>query len=284
MLPSLAIDAHHHLWRYIPAEFGWIGDSMVRLRQDFLVPQLDSEAATNGISHTIAVQARPSLAENDFLLASAAQSSYIAGVVGWLPLCDDHLAKLLEPYAAEPFFLGIREMVQAEAAGYLDQRAFDRGLRELTTRDLSFDLLLRHDQLPEATRMVDRHPAQRFVLNHAAKPNIKAAEFEPWAADLREFAQRDNVICKLSGLVTEADWQAWTLHDLRPYLDLCVDAFGPARLMAGSDWPVCLVAAESSRWWATLDEYCSNFTTTERQHIFAQTAQEFYRLTRSTVT
>jgi L-fuconolactonase len=283
VLPSFTIDAHHHLWRYTPAEFGWIDDSMARLRQDFLSPQLDDEVAASGISQTVAVQARPSLEENDFLLASAAQSAHVAGVVGWAPLCDDHLTELLEPYTDEPVFVGIREMVQAEAAGYLDQPAFDRGLRELTVRDLSYDLLLRRNQLPEATRLVSRHPAQRFVLDHAAKPNIQGVEFEPWASDVRDLAQRDNVTCKISGLITEADWAAWTLDDLRPYLDLCVDAFGPARLMAGSDWPVYLVAAESSRWWATLDEYFSNFTTAERDHIFARTAQDFYRLNRGAV-
>ena len=256
---------------------------MARLRQDFLVPELDKETTANGIHHTIVVQARPSVAENVFLLDAAAQSARIAGVVGWLPLCHSDLPELLDRLAGERVFLGLRDMAQSEAPGYLEQSAIGRGLKEITARNLSFDLLLREDQLLEAARLVDRHPAQRFVLDHAGKPNIRAAELEPWATDLRALAKRDNVTCKLSGLVTEADWDTWTVQDLLPFLDLCVEAFGPGRLMAGSDWPVCLVASEASRWWAVLDEYFKNFTTAERESIFARTAQDFYQLSRSTV-
>jgi L-fuconolactonase len=278
VLPAHTVDAHLHLWRYNAEEFGWIGDDMGSLRRNYLAADATAVAKADGIARIIAVQARPSLQENDFLLSAADACERIAGVVGWIDLKSDDVAETVARYAAHPRFVGVREMVQSEAAGYLDAPSFDRGMHELTARSLAFDLLLRANQLAEATHLVDRHPQQRFVLDHAAKPQIRERRLEPWATEIRELAQRPNVACKLSGLVTEAPWQNWSAEDLQPYLDTCVEAFTPARLMAGSDWPVCLVATETKRWWHTLDAYFSAFSSVERDCIFSDTARSFYRL------
>lgn len=272
------IDAHHHLWQYRPEEFGWIDDAMADLRRDFLVADLESVLRLSKINATVAVQARQTLEETRWLLACADRTRAIAGVVGWAPLLSQDLSSSLDQFADQGRLVGLREIVQAEAEGYLDQPALDRGIAELTRRDLAYDLLLRQDQLGEAIRFVDRHPQQRFVLDHAAKPRIAAAELEPWRTNILDLARRENVSCKLSGLTTEASWPQWTLHSLRPYLDICVDAFGPGRLMAGSDWPVCLVATTYSRWWSTLFEYLAPFSSNDRDSILGGTATGFYNL------
>lgn len=278
VLPSPCIDAHQHFWHYTAEEFDWLDEPMAQLRRDFLPEQLEDVAAACGVSSSIAVQARPTLEENDFLLGCAERSSVIAGVVGWIPLRDADVSSLLDRYAARPTFCGVREMFQAEPAGCMEGGDLDRGLREITVRNLSFDLLLRRDQLPEATQLVDRHPLQRFILDHAAKPAIRNGEREPWESHLRELAQRPNVSCKISGFVTEANWESWTLAKIRPYLDVCVEAFGPSRLLAGSDWPVCLVAADYKRWWSTLEQHFAAFSSAEREQVFAGTAIREYRL------
>ncbi|GAC1362664.1 MAG: amidohydrolase family protein [Acidobacteriaceae bacterium] len=272
------IDAHHHLWRYTPEEFGWIDESMAPLRRDFSIADLQSAMHTASIDGAIAVQARQSLAETHSLLDLAETSSAICGVVGWAPLLAPGLASALDQLSGRARLVGLREIVQAEPEGFLDQPAFDRGIAELTRRDLAYDLLLRHGQLEEATRFVDRHPHQRFVLDHAAKPPIAAARLEPWRTHIRSLAQRQNVFCKLSGLATEAIWSLWTLDHLRPYLDVCVDAFGPSRLMAGSDWPVSLLASSYSNWWSTLAAYLAPFTASEQERIMGGTAIAFYRI------
>jgi L-fuconolactonase len=171
--------------------------------------------------------------------------------------------------------------VQAEPDGFLEAATFNRGIASLTARSLAYDLLIYERQLSEAIRFVDRHPQQRFILNHAAKPCIAAGELEPWASRLRELAQRPNVFCKLSGLTTEANWNTWTLDTLRPYLDSCVEAFGPGRLLAGSDWPVCLLATSYQQWWSTLHEYFLPFAEDEQRQIFGTNATRIYRLSSS---
>ena len=251
---------------------------MQDLRRDFLASDLETEMRKAGIDSAVAVQARRTLTETQWLLDCADATSSICGVVGWAPLLSDDLSSALESFAGRPKLVGLREIVQAEPDGYLDQPGFDRGLAELTRRHLAYDLLLRERQLPEAIRLVDRHPRQTFVLDHAAKPRIADAQLEPWRTQILDLGRRINVACKLSGLVTEADWSRWTLADLRPYLDTCVEAFGPARLMAGSDWPVCLVATTYPNWWNTLSEYFAPFSESERESIVSGAAMRFYKL------
>lgn len=280
-LPHLAsplVDAHHHLWRYTTAEFDWIDDSISALRRDFLPADLQAEMQIAQIDGAVAVQARRSSAETRFLLDCAANTNSIWGVVGWLPLTSPSLAGLLDDLAANPLFCGLREITQGQPHAF-DALGFDDGIRALTAHDLSYDILIFAGQLPEAIAFVDRHPHQRFILDHAAKPSIRNQELEPWSTHMRELARRPNVCCKLSGLITEADWQHWTLDSLRPFLDLCVEVFTPARLLAGSDWPVCRVASTYQLWWQTLREYLAPFTSTETSAILGGNAIRDYRLT-----
>ena len=250
---------------------------MAALRRNFLVDEFKAVLRLADIDTAISVQARRSLEETHWLLGCAGQSDAICGVVGWAPLLTEGLPSALDQFADNPKLVGIREIVQAEPEGFLDQSSFDRGVAELTRRDLAYDLLIRDRQLQEATCLVDRHPRQRFVLDHSAKPPIGNAQLDPWRNEIASLAKRQNVFCKLSGLVTEAIWSGWTLSHLRPYLDVCVEAFGPERLMAGSDWPVCLVASTYPRWWSTLSEYFSPFSEPEIESIFGGTAAAFYK-------
>jgi L-fuconolactonase len=276
--PTPRIDAHHHLWRYNQADYAWIDGSMASLQHDFLPRDLYDAMRSAHVDAAVAVQARQSLQETRYLLECAEAMPAICAVVGWVPLAADHLTAALDSFAIHKKLAGYREIVQSEPDGYLDQPNFNRGIQQLTARNLTYDLLIHQHQLEEATRFVDRHPQQRFVLDHAAKPHIAAAELEPWATRIRELALRPNVSCKLSGLVTEADWSTWSTETLRPYLDICVEAFGPKRLLTGSDWPVCLVASTYPRWWFTLEQYFSAFSVDEQQHIFGLNALDSYRI------
>ncbi|MGI4827253.1 MAG: amidohydrolase family protein [Janthinobacterium lividum] len=275
---ALRIDAHHHLWRYEPLDYPWIGDDLAVLRRDFLPEDLRAVMNLAKVDAAIAVQARPSLKETYWLLGQAADNATFCGVVGWVSLAMDALSSLLDELASRQKLVGFREMTQDEPAGYLDQQQIQRGIALLTARDYCYDLLIRSDQLIEATHLVDRHPHQLFVLDHAAKPPIRAGRFEPWSSSLHDLAKRDNVVCKVSGLVTEADWNQWDPDTLRPYLDALVEAFGPSRLLAGSDWPVCLLATDYQHWWTVLEQYFGSFSEDERRGIFGGNAQRVYRL------
>lgn len=278
MPAALRIDAHHHLWRYSPAEYGWIDGAMSSLQRDFLPADLSAALRSAKIDAAIAVQARQSIAETEFLLECAASSPDICGIVGWAPLAAPELSAVLDRFADEAMLVGYREIAQGRPAGFFDDAGFNKGIRQLTQRNLTYDVLVFERQLPEVIRFVDRHPEQRFILDHAAKPLIAAGELEPWATNLRELARRPNVACKLSGFVTEADWHQWTPHAVGPYLDTCVEAFGTARLLAGSDWPVCLVATTYDRWFSVLCKYFAAFTPAEQDRIFGRNAMELYRV------
>lgn len=272
------IDAHHHLWCYRADEFGWISDEMAALRKDFMIDELCHQLQVAGIDGTVVVQARESVEETEWLLKCALSAPVIRGVVGWAPLAAEELPTLLDAFTDGTHLVGVREVIQAKPKGYLDRANFNRGIRQLTARELAYDILIHAHQLPEAVRLADRHPQQRFVLDHAAKPKICANEIGQWSRDLYELAQRENVSCKISGLTTEAHWQSWTLELLRPYLDVCVNAFGTKRLLAGSDWPVCLLATTYAHWWSVLEQYFEQFTKNDIVRIFGGNALEIYRL------
>jgi L-fuconolactonase len=272
------IDAHHHLWRYDAAEFGWIEDNMSALRRDFLADELAREMQSAGIDGSVVVQARESLEETRWLLECARSAPFLRGVVGWVPLDADDLPEILGRFEDADKLIGFREVVQGKPDGYLDRAEFHRGIKHLTALDLTYDILIHERQLAETIRFVDQHPKQRFVLDHAAKPKIAKNELEPWKAHCYELAHRPNVSCKISGLVTEADWQHWSVESLRPYLDVCVEAFGTNRLLVGSDWPVCLVASTYSQWWDLLAHYFADFSEDEVRHVFGKNAIDFYRL------
>jgi len=272
------IDAHQHFWNYDPVEYGWIDDSMASLRHNFLPADLHADSSGSGVTGTVAVQARQTLTETQWLLALAAENSFIRGVVGWAPIGTSLFPQLLEKLVDNPKLVGLRHVVQAEADGFLAAAAFNHGIWALGTTRLVYDILIFERQLSQAIEFVDRHPNQIFVLDHIAKPRIAESRLEPWGANIMELARRENVYCKLSGMVTEADWHSWTSASLRPYVHVVLEAFSPRRLMVGSDWPVCTVACSYGRWFEALDQLLAELSSEERERIFTGTAIEAYRL------
>ena len=253
----MRIDAHHHFWSYAAAEYPWIGTGMERLAHDHLPADLAPLAAAEGIAGTVAVQARQSLEESRWLLELAAANPLIRGVVGWVDLRSTHVVDQLRELAERPKFVGIGK---------------------LATFGLTYDLLLYPQQLPAAAEFVGRFPEQPFVLDHLAKPRIKAGELDPWRRDLKALGAHRNVLCKLSGLVTEADWKGWKRADFTPYLEVALEAFGSKRLMVGSDWPVCTLAAEYADVIGIVREFLAPLAAAEREAIEGGNAARFYAL------
>ncbi len=273
------IDAHHHLWRYTAQEFDWLDDSMKALQRDFLPQDLVRELAAAGIDGTVAVQARQSMEETRWLLKQADECSAIRGVVGWAPIAGEDFPEVMEEFEDRPRLKGLRHVIQAEKdENYILRADFNAGIEAMQGSGLVYDILIYERQLPQTIDFVDEYPNQVFVLDHIAKPLISGGILEPWADDLRELGLRRNVWCKVSGLVTEAHWSTWSPETLRPYLDAVVDAFGAERLMAGSDWPVCLLASQYTQWFEVLREYFAGFSESERDAIFGGTAIEVYDL------
>lgn len=280
---SMRIDAHQHFWRYDPRAYPWIGAGMEVLGADYLpgdlVPLLDE----GGLDASVAVQARPNLDETTFLLELAAREPRIAGVVGWIDLCADGVDEQLARFDGQGALRGLRHLVQDEPDdAFLLREDFGAGLARLGERGLAYDLLLFPRHLPYATRLLERHPEQTFVLDHLAKPAIRSGPADPafatWARDLAALAEHPRCFCKLSGLVTEADWQHWTPDDLVPYLDVAFEAFGPERVLYGSDWPVCLLAGSYARVLAALRSWSAQLEATARDNLFGANAARAYAL------
>jgi len=273
------IDAHHHLWHYTPGEYPWMSDRMQALRRDFTVDDLRVQCNANGVTGTVAVQARQSLEETDWLLSCAESSSLIRGVVGWVPLVSPNIESCLAALAERPLLKGVRHVLHDEADPlYILRDDFNAGIRALRSHGLTYDLLIFETHLPQTIEFVDRHPQQRFVLDHIAKPRIAENRMEPWRSSLFALSERPNVLCKLSGLVTEANWKDWSVKDLEPYFDTVVSAFEPSRLMFGSDWPVITVASSYGRWVETVDAWLATLSRGEAQAIRSETAARCYRL------
>ena len=279
---SRVIDSHHHLWNFSEAEYDWIRRDMSVLRQDFTPEMLYSELAASGIDGCVAVQARQSLEETDRLLALAKDSPFIKGVIGWFPLQNDSVEKEIASRVEggpDRHLVGVRHVVEDEPdPRFILGESFNRGVGLLENYGLVYDILVNEGQLPEVLEFVDRHPRQIFVLDHLAKPRIAAGELHPWEKNLKALAGRENVYCKISGLVTEADWHSWTPDDLKPYLDTAFEAFGARRLMFGSDWPVCLLASSYRKWYRTLAVYCAGLSSDEKEAVFSGNAEKIYRL------
>lgn len=275
---AVTIDAHHHLWKYSASEYDWIGEDMSVLRRDYLPKDLEKELQAAGIDGAVTVQARQTLEETRWLLGLARECSAMRGVVGWAPIAAPNFEAILDEFAEDAKLVGLRHIVQAEPEGFLDGSAFHCGMSALHGHDLSYDLLIVERQLEEAIRFVDRHPRQCFVIDHLAKPRIASGEIEPWRHLISELGKRSNVSCKVSGMVTEDSWTNWSLESIRPYLETVVEVFGPKRLMAGSDWPVCLVASDYTHWWQVLRDYFSDFSVIEKAEIFGGTAERIYGL------
>ncbi|MGH9585618.1 MAG: amidohydrolase family protein [Acidobacteriaceae bacterium] len=278
-MKALCVDSHFHLWRYSAAEYGWIDEDMQSLRRDFLPADLKREMHDADVECAVAVQARQTLEETSWLLGLAREFPFIAGVVGWAPLADPDFPHRLESLVTDPRLKGLRHVLQDEPDdSYMLRDDFQRGMATLHATGLVYDILIFERQLRFAVQLADRNPNQVFVLDHLAKPKIRSGEISPWREQMREMARRPNVFCKLSGMVTEADWRHWTLDGLRPYAEIALECFGPERLMAGSDWPVCTLACNYGRWWRTLRELVSTLTPAEQQMVLGGNAARVYRL------
>jgi L-fuconolactonase len=275
------IDAHQHFWRYSPQTHGWIDDNMAVLKRDFLPEHLAPLLRERTYDGCVAVQAEQAVSETRWLLSLADQHAFIKGVVGWVDLRDPDVATVLAELARHPRFRGVRHIVQGEPDDrFMLGAEFQRGIAALAPLGLTYDILIYPRQLPAAIDLVQRFPQQPFVLDHIAKPDMKAGTREPWAAQLRALAAaHPTLTCKLSGLVTEADWASWKVTDIHPFLDTVLEAFGTQRLMIGSDWPVCTLAADYHRTMGLVEEYLARVPPAAREAILGGTAAAFYGLT-----
>jgi L-fuconolactonase len=280
----MRIDSHQHFWRYNASEYGWIDDSMSCLRHDFLPENLNVELDAAGFDGAIAVQARQTLEETRWLLDLAAAAPHVFGIVGWVDLRSFDVHSQISEFASNPKFLGVRHVVQSEPDDrFLLQPEFLRGVSMLEEFDLTYDILIYARHLPTAAEFVKRFPKQRFVLDHLAKPPIKSGSLNPWQSGIRELAKHQNVFCKLSGLVTEADWKNWTPSQIEPYLDAAFESFGPERLMIGSDWPVCTVAGSYLQVMTLVIDYLSKYPASARDAVLGGNAEKFWKLDRKIV-
>lgn len=273
------IDAHQHFWRYDAAEHTWMSPEQGVLKRDYLPNDLAPILASAGVHGTVAVQARRLLKETEWLLDLAAAEPFIRGVVGWFDFAAPTLEVDLERLAANPLLVGARELIHDNTSdSYSTSAEHVRGVTAVQRAGLAYDLLLRPQHLTSATALVDLFPEQRFVVDHLAKPAVAAGEHEPWARNLKALAQRPNVYCKLSGLVTEADWQNWRSEQLTPYLLTALEAFGSSRVMFGSDWPVCLCAADYVTVKSLVEGAVGALSADEQAAVFGANARRFYRL------
>jgi len=276
----MRIDSHQHFWRYDPVRDGWITNEMAVLKRDFMPEELIQQMRQVGVDCSIAVQADQSEKETQFLLELADKNSAIAGVVGWVNLLDKNVEERLEHFSHYGKLRGFRHIVQAESDDrFMMGDDFLRGIRALARHNFTYDILIYERQLPAAIEFVDRFPTQKFVVDHIAKPSIKAGEIDTWSRNIRALAHNRNVYCKLSGLVTEAEWTKWNAETLGPYLDVAFEAFGTDRLMFGSDWPVCLLAASYWQVKDVIENYTRDLSTNEKEKIFGLNAARFYGLT-----
>ncbi|HEY4967479.1 MAG TPA: amidohydrolase family protein [Puia sp.] len=273
------IDAHHHFWTFDPLRDAWITEDMQILRADYLPVQLEAVYSKKGISGSVLVQTNASESENLVLLEQAEQYPFIRGVVGWIDLKSAQFQKKLEAYQQYPLMKGFRHLLQGEEQrDMMLNPEFRQGIELLNQYGYSFDLLILPDQLGYAEQLVAAFPEQRFVIDHMAKPYIKQGVIAEWKQAIKKFAPYKQVYCKISGLVNEADWEYWEHQDFRPYIDAVVEAFGTKRIMFGSDWPVCLLAATYDQVKDITDDYFYSFTTTEQADFFGNNAKTFYKL------
>ena len=274
----MTIDAHHHLWKYSATEYGWIAPDQQVIRRDFLPEDLEPLMHHFGIEGTVAVQARGALEETTWLLGLADKHPLIRGVVGWVPLTEGAgVKRSLERFAGNRKLRGVRHVVQDEAdPRFILRKDFNEGVAALRETGLRYDILIFERHLPAAIEFVDRHPNQTFILDHVAKPRIKDKILAPWDRNMRELAKRQNVYCKLSGMITEADPKHWTPAGLQPYIDVVLAAFGPLRIMYGSDWPVMLLAGDYARWYGTVTNAIAKLSKAEQDRIMGGTAAEAY--------
>ena len=275
----MIIDTHHHFWNYNPIDFNWINDDMATIRKNFSPIELKETISETEVSGVISVQARQKLEETDWLLKMSVENDFIKGVVGWVPLASDNIHPILEKYSVETLLKGVRHVVQGEPdPEFILGKNFNKGISLLKSYNLVYDILIFEHQLPNSIRFVDQHPDQIFVLDHIAKPKIRDNEIICWQKNIKELSKRENVFCKISGMVTEASFTKWTVEQLQPYFDVVLETFGPKRLMFGSDWPVCLVATSYKKWVEIVKSQISGLSNDEQNLILHKNAIEVYHL------
>ena len=275
----MRIDSHQHFWNYDPDRHSWIDDSMASIRCDFAPGDLSPLLSSNHIDGTVVVQVDQTEAENRYLLELASQSQIIKGIVGWVDLRSSDLSERLDYFSHFDLLKGFRHIVQAEPEDdFMLQTDFVRGISKLQSYGYSYDILIFPNQLGAAAGLVAKFPDQRFVVDHIAKPYIKDSIVDGWREKIKELGKYQNVYCKVSGMVTEANWQSWQKDDFYPYLDVVVGAFGMERLMYGSDWPVCTLAASYSQVYELVAQYWEQFSVAEQNRFFGENSVEFYRL------
>ncbi|HMJ69240.1 MAG TPA: amidohydrolase family protein [Cyclobacteriaceae bacterium] len=275
----MIIDAHQHFWRYSPTRHGWITDDMAAIRRDFLPKELEQIYRQNDIDGCVAVQVDQNEAENEFILAYARMYPFIRGIVGWVDLQAPDIKERLDYYSSEKTIKGFRHIVQGEAdPNFLLGQDFCRGIALLKSHDFTYDILVYHYQLVQVEPFIAKFPGQQFIIDHIAKPAIAKHEIAQWEKYMRAISKHENVYCKLSGLVTEADIKGWTYDDLAPYFDVVLDCFGPSRLIYGSDWPVCLVAATYEEQFGVLQKAIDRLSPAEKKQILGENAIRFYHL------
>lgn len=283
MASSTVVDAHHHFWDPTRADYPWMmAEELTPIRRPIGPGDLRPILAANGVDRTVLVQTRSAVDETEEFLAIAAANDFVAGVVGWVNLTDPAVGDTLAAMKSGPngrWLVGIRHQVHDEEdPNWVARDDVVRGIGEVGRAGLAYDLLPRERELPACLRCVDAHLDMRFVVDHIAKPRIKDGVMEPWATRLRELARRPHVWCKLSGMVTEADWGAWTVDDLRPYVEKVIEFFGEDRVMFGSDWPVSLLASEYAGVKGALETLVGDLGDAARAKIFGANAVAFYRL------
>jgi L-fuconolactonase len=275
----MKIDSHQHFWKYNETEYGWMGAGMERLKRDHLPGELAGLLKANGIKGTIAVQARQSIEESRWLLNLADENDFMKGVVGWVDLRSDGLELQLEEFAEHKEFVGVRHVVHDEPDNeFMLREDFQAGIGKLKNYDLTYDILIFPKHIKCAEKLVRKFDEQRFVVDHIAKPFIKDRVIEPWRTEMAKLAECGNVYCKVSGMVTEALWDGCKKEDFVPYMEAVLEIFGPNRVMFGSDWPVCTVAAEYEQVVGIVEDFISGLSSSEQVRVMGGTAVEFYSL------
>ena len=275
----MVIDSHQHFWKYEPVKHSWIDDDMSVIRRDFSPSDLAKVYQENGIDGCVAVQADQTLEETDFLIDLASINNFIKGIVGWVDLRAENIENVLEKYSTDKIVKGFRHVVQGEADhNFLLRPNFSRGISLLEKHNFTYDILVFPHQLGSVLEFVKKFPHQKFVIDHIAKPYIKDGYFEGWATMMTAIGKHENVSCKMSGMVTEADFNIWTPEQIHPYMDTALEAFGSKRILFGSDWPVCLVAGNYSKIKKLTTDFISQLSQIEQNSIMGNNAIEFYNL------
>lgn len=273
------IDAHQHFWIYNPQRDGWINSSMKKIQRDFLPQHLKPVLDQNGIQGCVVVQSDQSEVENLFQLTNAGNNDFVKGVVGWVNLQAKNIEDKLAHYRYYKKLKGFRHVLQGEQdRALMLRKKFMNGIGLLSKFNFTYDILILPDQLKYAQKLITKFPNQKFVINHIAKPPIKTGDIKQWKKDIQAIALLPNVQCKISGMVTEADWEKWKPNHFTPYLDVVVEAFGINRILYGSDWPVCLVAASYKKVKAIVDAYFKPFSQHEKDAFYGGNAIKFYEL------